>query len=243
MSSKPKTAKDKRRLNLRQILTDYSATTPCFKCLKLNAQKRLKRISATRPISVLINQTVSAGEFKETLATLDFSPVSKYHLLCFDCCKKPVLVTNAVRCRIRYEAFPLVPGTIGWLKKKTYNMNYRVKKLVEKYEYPDLGSIEPEEVVEWLQKRKAEGEGELFCRYCNRSLSYEKLQFDHYIPLSKEGRNAVANLAISCPRCNFYKRNWLPEQWLKLYGFLVENDMATEFFRSYIPRFGKKTKV
>lgn len=48
------------------------------------------------------------------------------------------------------------------------------------------------------------------CVYCGVCLG-EKYHVDHIVPISKGGRNDLANLQILCQRCNDRKSNKMPE--------------------------------
>lgn len=47
------------------------------------------------------------------------------------------------------------------------------------------------------------------CEYCQfpTQLAYQPFSIDHIIPLSKEGKNILENLAYSCQNCNSHKYN------------------------------------
>jgi CRISPR/Cas system Type II protein with McrA/HNH and RuvC-like nuclease domain len=54
------------------------------------------------------------------------------------------------------------------------------------------------------------------CCYCGRDLlasieDYDVWQFDHIVPVSKNGADSTANKVIACKLCNFSKRNWNPQ--------------------------------
>ena len=44
------------------------------------------------------------------------------------------------------------------------------------------------------------------CAYCGKDCT-EIYHIDHILPLCRGGKNNIENLALSCPRCNYRKRN------------------------------------
>ena len=122
-------AKEKRRLRLREILDTFCNEKPCFKCNRVDVWKRLKKTRiATRSISVLINQTVSAWTFREMLDQLKYDSNSPFHLLCEEC--------SSHKKKRRPRDIPV--GTEAWWKKKVANMNNRAESVAEhfKLSYP-----------------------------------------------------------------------------------------------------------
>ncbi len=51
-----------------------------------------------------------------------------------------------------------------------------------------------------------------FCFYCGSAL--KKFHADHFIPLSRGGKNSADNIVLSCPSCNFSKGGKMPWEWL-----------------------------
>lgn len=49
------------------------------------------------------------------------------------------------------------------------------------------------------------------CFFCSKSLKYDKVTIDHYLPKSMGGTDEVFNLVISCKTCNRVKKNIIPE--------------------------------
>ena len=41
-----------------------------------------------------------------------------------------------------------------------------------------------------------------FCFYCDKPLSINEVEFDHYIPLSRGGSHTADNIRVSCMTCN-----------------------------------------
>lgn len=50
------------------------------------------------------------------------------------------------------------------------------------------------------------------CWWCGKPVG-ESYHVDHRIPLSRGGSNAVENLCITCPECNWRKYDKLPQEW------------------------------
>lgn len=57
------------------------------------------------------------------------------------------------------------------------------------------------------------------CCYCRRQFSeeieYLKRTRDHYIPKSRMGLNNCNNLLQCCHECNTWKKDKMPEHWLR----------------------------
>jgi 5-methylcytosine-specific restriction endonuclease McrA len=51
------------------------------------------------------------------------------------------------------------------------------------------------------------------CHWCGKTTTPKNRNVDHVIPLSKGGADAVGNLCISCPSCNFSKCAKMPEDF------------------------------
>lgn len=67
------------------------------------------------------------------------------------------------------------------------------------------------------------------CTYCKREMHNRRLSFDgllktrdHYIPLSRGGKNDKANIRMACYRCNSIKGNMMPDLWER---FMQDNPM------------------
>ncbi|UBF29837.1 HNH endonuclease (plasmid) [Kovacikia minuta CCNUW1] len=50
------------------------------------------------------------------------------------------------------------------------------------------------------------------CFYCS---SLDQITVDHYIPINKGGWDSLDNLVPACSRCNFSKRDMLPDEWIQ----------------------------
>lgn len=76
------------------------------------------------------------------------------------------------------------------------------------------------------------------CTYCKRKMHNRKLAFDgllktrdHYIPISRGGRNTSENVRAACYKCNHVKGNMMPEVWEK---FMLANPewwLSREIFK------------
>jgi len=78
------------------------------------------------------------------------------------------------------------------------------------------------------------------CSYCERSFSDNvKKSLDHIVPVSLGGMSIIENINISCLECNFSKRNFLLENWIKLCGLVVENQNKIPFIISEINKNSK----
>lgn len=65
--------------------------------------------------------------------------------------------------------------------------------------------------------------GELYCYYCGE-LCTSDMEFDHKIPLSRDGQNNISNIVIACRNCNQQK-------------FIMTD---TEFLRGTLPMCDKR---
>jgi len=64
-----------------------------------------------------------------------------------------------------------------------------------------------------------------FCEYCRSDSDFSDSPFDveHIVPLSKNGKTEIENLALSCHGCNLYKSN-------KTSGFDIITEENTRLF-------------
>ncbi len=51
------------------------------------------------------------------------------------------------------------------------------------------------------------------CFFCGKSLKYNKITLDHYLPKSKKGTTDVFNLVTCCKFCNISKGNKIPKDY------------------------------
>jgi len=56
------------------------------------------------------------------------------------------------------------------------------------------------------------------CYYCDDELL--DYHVDHYIPLSKGGKNDNTNIVLACPLCNLRKNDRMPEDWQGPFAYL-----------------------
>ena len=70
-----------------------------------------------------------------------------------------------------------------------------------------LGRRRSKRYVKRLYK-KQEG----LCHWCGKPVG-DDFHIDHVIPVSRGGSNDPSNKVISCPKCNWSKFNYLPEEW------------------------------
>ena len=52
------------------------------------------------------------------------------------------------------------------------------------------------------------------CALCGKPVKFKELTIDHKTPLSKGGGNDMANLQLSCRRCNLSKSDMMDDEWL-----------------------------
>jgi len=52
------------------------------------------------------------------------------------------------------------------------------------------------------------------CQYCGKSIKKENWHLDHIIPLSKNGKNIVDNLCVSCKTCNLMKNSMMKDDFI-----------------------------
>lgn len=50
------------------------------------------------------------------------------------------------------------------------------------------------------------------CHWCCKRLSEHDVVIDHFLPLAKGGTDDVANLVVSCARCNLWKSDLHPDE-------------------------------
>jgi len=56
-----------------------------------------------------------------------------------------------------------------------------------------------------------------WCHYCHRGLHLKNFTLDHFIPRSKGGANADANLVACCKRCNILKSDFSLEVFRQIF--------------------------
>ncbi len=51
------------------------------------------------------------------------------------------------------------------------------------------------------------------CFYCGKRLNFRQITLDHYLPLSKGGKDEIFNLVTCCKKCNKYKSDVIPDNY------------------------------
>lgn len=83
-------------------------------------------------------------------------------------------------------------------------------------------SFAPSSAREWDQVRaQLLEEWDWKCAYCEKNLTWKTSQIDHAIPRCQEGTDHIANLHISCARCNASKGGKSVGQWTDPEGVLA----------------------
>jgi len=70
------------------------------------------------------------------------------------------------------------------------------------------------------------------CFYCETSLQYD-WEMDHYIPVSKGGKNAIENLVPACRPCNQAKKDTLPHEFVSPCRRVGENHASGKEITSH----------
>ncbi len=89
------------------------------------------------------------------------------------------------------------------------------------------------------------------CYYCSTSLLNEEGQnnyhIDHYVPLSRGGRNEISNLVLACPPCNRRKSDFPPDLFLQESNAILDRPLRnkTKKIQKCVMEYKKslKTKV
>lgn len=88
------------------------------------------------------------------------------------------------------------------------------------------------------------------CAYCGRSISYDEMQVDHYVALSRGGADELSNMLPACRACNYYKdtkqvesfrkelskllyrmeRDSFVYRLAKAYGLVISNPHKAKFY-------------
>ncbi len=74
-------------------------------------------------------------------------------------------------------------------------------------------------------RREATKRAKGFCEYCRSDSDFSDSPFDveHIIPISKNGKTEIGNLALSCHGCNLYKSN-------KIEAFDIVSERMSKLF-------------
>jgi 5-methylcytosine-specific restriction endonuclease McrA len=76
---------------------------------------------------------------------------------------------------------------------------------------------------------------EFRCNYCRVNLADTQWELDHYIPLSRGGKNVFENLVASCMICNRMKSNLLPDEFVKIVSKIYHNNKV-ETLKKELPK-------
>lgn len=74
---------------------------------------------------------------------------------------------------------------------------------------------------QWLELLEAHG---FCCHYCGRQLPPDELVPDHVTPLTRGGKNAIANIVPACPRCNCQKGSKTEAEYLDWLAEHLDSD-------------------
>lgn len=109
---------------------------------------------------------------------------------------------------------------------KGNNIYKSIEKILVRYdlwEYLAVDIVEKGDTTSALRKRVSKKtkerifiEADLTCQYCQERKSKFELVLDHFIPISKGGDSSDENLVCSCARCNSYKSDILPNEFVAL---------------------------
>ena len=61
---------------------------------------------------------------------------------------------------------------------------------------------------------------EVICAYCEEPVAKEDWSIDHFLPLSRGGKNNIRNMVMSCYKCNKAKGDMTGEEFRHLLEFL-----------------------
>ncbi len=64
--------------------------------------------------------------------------------------------------------------------------------------------------LKWIDKHYLYLRDHQKCYFCGKSMPYNKVSIDHYLPKSMGGTDEVFNLVTSCKSCNGSKKNIIP---------------------------------
>lgn len=78
---------------------------------------------------------------------------------------------------------------------------------------------------------KTYGVGVHTCPWCGRPIDFRTMQFDHKIPIQRNGSLALSNQQGICKECNELKGEQTPEEFTDLLGFL---GTLTNYHRNYL---------
>jgi len=84
-------------------------------------------------------------------------------------------------------------GTLPYWNIFASKQNERCRRM-----YNSFDELTGQELMDLFNKNPC-------CNYCGKILSNKDFSPDHIIPLSKNGRNLISNIAVSCWSCNKFK--------------------------------------
>lgn len=151
-------------------------------------------------------------------------------------CKKCQAKKDWIRKKKKFEADPdayekekqrrkKYPSYVDpdWYKKNALEHRQKVKrwklanphkvKSYRRKRHDQMEPIDNEDLIDKIDTRK--------CYWCGCRLN-GIFHYDHIIPISKGGRNIVANLAASCPTCNLSKHAKMPNDFIKEGQLILE---------------------
>lgn len=81
------------------------------------------------------------------------------------------------------------------------------------------------------------------CMYCDCDLKPHLWHLDHYIPLSKKGKNVFENLVPACRKCNLMKSSMEPLHFISHCARIVLKNRITSFGRIHFSIVSKIKKL
>lgn len=127
---------------------------------------------------------------------------------------------------------------------KTNNVFNSIDKILKKYDLYDYINITITDEgttissfrnrVSKKVKDKILFDASLICQYCSEQKMPNELVVDHFIPLSKGGDNSDDNLICCCVRCNTYKKDILPDDFVsRSHSFLKPTNLIIDLIGAY----------
>ena len=99
-----------------------------------------------------------------------------------------------IKCPTKTKGYAIYDMETGLTVAAVPNQHVKIPPLIRHYVY-----------------KQADGK----CVLCGRSISKEEFTIDHIIPLSMGGENDIDNFQCTCYACNQFKKNILPEDFIK----------------------------
>jgi 5-methylcytosine-specific restriction endonuclease McrA len=151
---------------------------------------------------------------------------------------KDNITYKIVNDRLPYSNISVVPFTTNKFVSKKDNeflVRYQCKQKAQSANSRDNSQITELQVLTILKF------SDFSCVYCNCSLHVRKWELDHYIPLSRGGKNTFANLVASCMICNRMKGSLLPSEFLKQVGIIYNKNKIIDL-KEELPKESKLKK-